>query len=184
MSASQFGVIGLGTMGRNLALNIESRGIPVAVWNLETEWIDAFLREHPDKQFTGTATFEELVAALEKPRRILMMIPAGKPVDATIARLQPLVEKGDVIIDGGNSWFEDTERREASLRQAGIHYVGCGVSGGEEGARNGPSLMPGGPAEAWTILRCARSHCGPDRGRPVRHARGPGRLGALREDGP
>jgi 6-phosphogluconate dehydrogenase len=153
MSASQFGVIGLGTMGRNLALNIESHGIPVAVWNLETEWIDAFVREHPGKQFTGTATFEALVAALERPRRILMMIPAGKPVDATIAKLQPLLDKGDVIIDGGNSWFEDTERREAMLRAAGIHFVGCGVSGGEEGARNGPSLMPGGPAESWTILR-------------------------------
>jgi 6-phosphogluconate dehydrogenase len=153
MSASQIGVIGLGTMGRNLALNIESRGVRVAVWNLETDWIDAFLREHPGKQFTGTATFEELVAALEKPRRILMMIPAGKPVDATIAKLQPLVDKGDVIIDGGNSWFEDTERREAMLREAGIHFVGCGVSGGEEGARNGPSLMPGGPPESWTILR-------------------------------
>ncbi len=153
MTASQFGVIGLGTMGRNLALNIESHGIPVAVWNLETEWIDAFVREHPGKQFTGTATFEALVAALERPRRILMMIPAGKPVDATIAKLQPLLDKGDVIIDGGNSWFEDTERREAMLRAAGIHFVGCGVSGGEEGARNGPSLMPGGPAESWTILR-------------------------------
>jgi 6-phosphogluconate dehydrogenase len=153
MSSAAFGVIGLGTMGRNLALNIESRGVPVAVWNLETEWVDAFLRENPGRQFIGTTTFEALVAAIARPRRILMMIPAGAPVDATIAKLQPLVDPGDVIIDGGNSWFEDTRRREAQLREAGIHFVGCGVSGGEDGARNGPSLMPGGSPEAWAVLR-------------------------------
>jgi 6-phosphogluconate dehydrogenase len=153
MSEAQFGVVGLGTMGRNLALNIESRGFAVAVWNLETPWVDAFVREHPGKAFTGTTTFEALVSSLAKPRRILMMIPAGSPVDATIAKLQPLLDAGDVLIDGGNSWFEDTQRREATLRKAGLHFVGCGVSGGEEGARSGPSLMPGGPAEAWELLR-------------------------------
>jgi 6-phosphogluconate dehydrogenase len=140
-------------MGRNLALNIESHGFPVAVWNLEPEWVGAFLREHPGHEFIGTTTFEDLVASLEKPRRILMMIPAGDPVDMTIAKLQPLLEAGDVLIDGGNSWFEDTRRREKALRQAGIYFVGCGVSGGEEGARNGPSLMPGGAAEAYALIR-------------------------------
>jgi 6-phosphogluconate dehydrogenase len=152
MSGSNFGIIGLGTMGRNLALNIESRGYRVAVWNLETEWIADFIRNHQGAKFEGTPTFEQFTAALERPRRIMMMIPAGKPVDATIEKIHPLLNKGDVLIDGGNSWFEDTRRREAALRQAGIHFVGCGVSGGEEGARFGPSLMPGGPPEAWAII--------------------------------
>src|SRR3954451_18153607 len=153
MSGSNFGIVGLGTMGRNLALNIESRGYGVAVWNLETEWIGDFIGKHPSAKFTGTPTFEEFTSALSRPRRIMMMIPAGKPVDATIEKLQPLLEPGDVLIDGGNSWFEDARRREAALRGAGIHFVGCGVSGGEEGARFGPSLMPGGPEEAWPLIR-------------------------------
>jgi 6-phosphogluconate dehydrogenase len=153
MSTSQFGIIGLGTMGHNLALNVESRGFRVAVWNLETPWIDEFIAAHPGAKFTGTPTFEAFTAALERPRRIMMMIPAGKPVDATIEKLLPLLDPGDVVIDGGNSWFKDTERREAALRAAGIHFMGCGVSGGEEGARLGPSLMPGGPEKAWPIVR-------------------------------
>ncbi len=167
MSTSQFGIIGLGTMGRNLALNVESRGLRVAVWNLETPWIDEFLKAHPGAAFEGTPTFEAFTAALERPRRIMMMIPAGKPVDATIDKLLPLLDRGDVVIDGGNSWFEDSERREAALRGAGIHFVGCGVSGGEEGARFGPSLMPGGPEDAWRIVRdvleaiAAKSDAGP-----------------------
>jgi len=167
MSASNFGIVGLGTMGRNLALNIESHGYRVAVWNLETEWVDQFLGAHSGAKFTGTKTFEEFAAALERPRRIMMMIPAGKPVDQTIDKLKPLLQAGDVLIDGGNSWFEDTRRREAALRPTGIHFVGCGVSGGEEGARFGPSLMPGGPAETWPIVRdvlesiAARTEAGP-----------------------
>jgi 6-phosphogluconate dehydrogenase len=167
MSGSQFGIIGLGTMGRNLALNIESRGYRVAVWNLESEWVKDFVDGHPGTAFEGTTTFEAFAAALERPRRIMMMIPAGKPVDATIQKLLPLLAKGDVVIDGGNSWFEDTRRREAELRPAGIHFIGCGVSGGEEGARNGPSLMPGGPDEAWPIVRdvfeaiAAKTEAGP-----------------------
>ena len=167
MSASNFGIVGLGTMGRNLALNIESHGFRVAVWNLETEWVDQFLSAHPGAKFTGTKTFEDFTRALEQPRRIMMMIPAGKPVDATIEKLKPLLQPGDVLIDGGNSWFEDTRRREAALRPTGIHFVGCGVSGGEEGARFGPSLMPGGPDETWPIVRdvleaiAARTEAGP-----------------------
>ena len=153
MSGSNFGIIGLGTMGRNLALNIESRGYRVAVWNLETDWISDFISQHPGTKFEGTPTFEQFTAALSRPRRIMMMIPAGKPVDATIEKLQPLLERGDVLVDGGNSWFEDTRRREAALRPTGIHFVGCGVSGGEEGARFGPSLMPGGSNDSWAIIR-------------------------------
>ena len=167
MKAATFGVIGLGTMGRNLALNVESRGVPVAVWNLESEWVDDFIRDHKGHAFVGTKTFEELASALERPRRILMMIPAGKPVDQTIEKIRPVLEAGDVLIDGGNSWFEDTRRREAALRPAGIHYVGCGVSGGEEGARYGPSIMPGGSADAWGRIKdvleaiAARTEAGP-----------------------
>jgi len=167
MSGSDFGVIGLGTMGRNLALNIESRGYRVAVWNLETDWITDFIGKHPGARFEGTPTFEQFTAALARPRRIMMMIPAGKPVDMTIDKLRPLLERGDVLIDGGNSWFEDTRRREAALRPTGIHFVGCGVSGGEEGARFGPSLMPGGSDESWQIIRevleaiAARTEAGP-----------------------
>jgi 6-phosphogluconate dehydrogenase len=167
MTAARFGVIGLGTMGRNLALNIESRGVPVAVWNLEPEWVDDFLRDHAGQAFVGTRTFEDLAAALERPRRILMMIPAGKPVDQTIEKIRPVLEPGDILIDGGNSWFEDTRRRETALRESGIHFVGCGVSGGEEGARIGPSIMPGGSAEAWEGIKevleaiAARTEAGP-----------------------
>ncbi len=155
MSGSQFGIIGLGTMGRNLALNIESRGYRVAVWNLEPEWVKDFLDEHPGTAFEGTTTFEAFTAALERPRRIMMMIPAGKPVDATIQKLLPLLDRGDVVIDGGNSWFEDTHRREAELRPAGIHFVGCGVSGGEEG-RAPRSVAHAGRAERGVAHRPRR----------------------------
>jgi 6-phosphogluconate dehydrogenase len=148
-----FAIVGLGTMGRNLALNIEERGFPVVVWNLETDWTDAFIRDHAKAKFTGTKTLEELVAALDRPRRIMMMIPAGKPVDEMIGRLTPLLDSGDILIDGGNSFFQDTRRREAQLRERNLNFVGCGVSGGEEGARFGPSIMPGGSEAAWTRIR-------------------------------
>ncbi|PYR73468.1 MAG: phosphogluconate dehydrogenase (NADP(+)-dependent, decarboxylating) [Acidobacteria bacterium] len=167
MSRSTFGMVGLGTMGRNLALNVESHGFPVAVWNLEPEWTATFLKDHGNARFTGAATLQELVADLERPRRIMMMIPAGAPVDETIGKLTPLVDAGDILIDGGNSHFQDTRRREAALRQKNIHFVGCGVSGGEEGARHGPSLMPGGSDEAWNRIRdvldaiAARTEAGP-----------------------
>jgi 6-phosphogluconate dehydrogenase len=153
MSQSTFAMVGLGTMGRNLALNIEEHGFPVAVWNLETEWVDAFLRDHPGARFTGAKTLPDLVAALEQPRRIMMLIPAGAPVDQMIEKLSPLLDRGDILIDGGNSYFQDTRRREAALRGKGLNFVGCGVSGGEEGARRGPSIMPGGSDEAWDRIR-------------------------------
>ena len=148
-----FGMIGLGTMGRNLALNIEEHGFPTVVWNLETDWMEAFVREHPGKRFTGARTLEEFVAALDRPRRIMMMVPAGQPVDEMIAKLAPLADAGDILIDGGNSHFVDTRRREAALRERQLNFVGCGVSGGEEGARFGPSIMPGGSDAAWSRVR-------------------------------
>ena len=162
-----FGVIGLGTMGRNLALNIEEHGFPVVVWNLETEWTDAFLKEHAAATFTGAKTLDAFVSALEPPRRIMMMIPAGAPVDQMIEKLTPLLSPGDILIDGGNSYFEDTRRREAAVREHRLHFVGCGVSGGEEGARFGPSIMPGGSVEAWSRIRdvleaiAAKTEAGP-----------------------
>ena len=167
MTAAAFGIVGLGTMGRNLALNVESHGFPVAVWNLETDWTNRFVQEHAGAKFIGAATLEDLVAALQPPRRIMMMIPAGNPIDQMNGKLQPLLDRGDVVVDGGNSWFDDTRRREAALRGAGIHFMGCGVSGGEDGARFGPSLMPGGSAEAWSACRdvleaiAARTEAGP-----------------------
>src|SRR6266446_1368386 len=150
---AQFGMIGLAVMGRNLALNVEEHGFPVAVWNLETEWVDSFVSENSGKQFVGTKTVEDFVHSLERPRRMMMMIRAGKPVDLTIERIKPLMEEGDILIDGGNSYFKDTQRREAALRNDGLRFVGSGVSGGEDGARHGPSLMPGGAREAYEHIR-------------------------------
>ncbi|HJR58689.1 MAG TPA: NADP-dependent phosphogluconate dehydrogenase [Vicinamibacterales bacterium] len=167
MTKADFGVVGLGTMGRNLALNVESRGFRVAVWNREQERTDAFIAGQTGHGFIGTASLEQLVEALARPRRILLMIPAGKPVDDMIDRLRPLLETGDVLVDGGNSWYLDTRRRESALRGSGLHFAGCGVSGGEDGARHGPSLMPGGSVESWTALRdvleaiAARAEGGP-----------------------
>src|SRR5437016_2465192 len=164
---AQFGMIGLGVMGENLALNVEEHGFSVAVWNLEGEWVDRFVSKNPGKKITGTKTFEDFVRALERPRRIMMMIKAGKPVDMTIDKIAPLLEPGDILIDGGNSWFKDTQERTARLESKGLHFVGSGVSGGEEGARHGPSLMPGGSAQSWESIKpvfeaiAAKSDSGP-----------------------
>jgi len=150
---AQFGMIGLAVMGRNLALNVEEHGFPVAVWNLETEWVDSFVAENSGKQFIGAKSLEQFVEALDRPRRIMMMIRAGKPVDLTVERIKPLLEQNDILIDGGNSYFKDTQRREEALRSESLCFVGSGVSGGEEGARHGPSLMPGGAREAYERIR-------------------------------
>ena len=155
MTRAQWGMIGLGVMGQNLAQNIEEHGFPVAVWNLESEWVDRFVGENRGKKFVGTKTFEEFTRALERPRRIMMMIKAGKPVDMTIDKIRPLLEDGDILIDGGNSWFKETQERVKRLENTGIHFVGSGVSGGEDGARYGPSLMPGGTAHAWEAIKPA-----------------------------
>src|SRR5215216_600879 len=146
---AQFGMIGHGVMGRNLALNVEEHGFSVAVWNFETDWVDTFVGNFQDKQFTGTKTLADFVRALERPRRIMMMIKAGAPVDQTLESLKPFLEEGDIVIDGGNSYYKDTQRREQSLKKDNLNFIGSGVSGGEEGARFGPSLMPGGAREAY-----------------------------------
>ena len=153
MTLQSFGVIGLAVMGENIALNVERNGFPIAVYNRSREKTDAFMA----KRATGRnvkAAFElkDFVAALERPRRILVMVQAGKPVDAVIEQLKPLLDEGDIIIDGGNSWFEDTDRRTRELEPAGFRYIGMGVSGGEEGALNGPSLMPGGTNSSYEFL--------------------------------
>ncbi len=147
------GLIGLGVMGENLALNMESKGFSVAVFNRTTEVTEKFATGRAQgKNIQPTRTMEEFVAALKKPRIAMMMVKAGPPVDAVINQVAPLLEKGAVLIDGGNSLFTDTERREKELEPRGIHFVGMGVSGGEEGALKGPSLMPGGSRESWDII--------------------------------
>jgi len=153
MAKQQIGVIGLAVMGKNLALNIESRGYSVAVYNRSREKTDEFLREAEGKNVVGTYSIEEFVNALEKPRKILLMVKAGAATDATIEQLKPYLEKGDILIDGGNTYYEDTQRRNKELAELGIHFIGTGVSGGEEGALKGPSIMPGGQKEAHELVR-------------------------------
>ena len=147
------GLIGLAVMGENLVLNMDSKGFSVAVFNRTTEVTDKFAAGRAkDKKITPTRTIEEFVGALTRPRKAMIMVKAGAPVDAVIQQIAPLLEKGDVIIDGGNSLFTDTQRRGKELEGTGIHFVGMGVSGGEEGALKGPSLMPGGSRESWEII--------------------------------
>ncbi|KYD25650.1 NADP-dependent phosphogluconate dehydrogenase [Geobacillus sp. NFOSA3] len=153
MAKQQIGVIGLAVMGKNLALNIESKGYSVAVYNRSREKTDEFLKEAKGKNIVGTYSIEEFVNALEKPRKILLMVKAGAPTDATIEQLKPYLEKGDILIDGGNTYFKDTQRRNKELAELGIHFIGTGVSGGEEGALKGPSIMPGGQKEAHELVR-------------------------------
>src|SRR5438067_6602086 len=150
---AQFGVIGLGVMGENLALNVEEHGFRVAVWNLEPEWTDRFVQKNSAKQVVGTKTLADFVKSIARPRAMLMMIKAGDPVDMTLEKLAPLMEAGDIVIDGGNSWFKDTQRREKALRQKNLNFFGMGVSGGEDGARHGPSLMPGGAPDAYEHMK-------------------------------
>ncbi len=151
--APSFGLIGLAVMGENLALNVERNGFPIAVYNRSREKTDAFMANRAQgKQVIATYTIEDLVGALERPRKILIMVKAGGPVDAVIEQLKPLLAPGDTIIDGGNSLYEDTERRTRDLEASGLTFIGMGVSGGEEGALNGPSLMPGGTKEAYDNL--------------------------------
>ncbi len=155
MSLAEIGVYGLGTMGSALALNMAEKGLQVAVANREAEWLAPFMAEagalasrlHPHEALAG------FVAGLALPRVVIFMIPSGGPVDAMIAALRPLLSSGDIVIDGGNADFHDTRRRAAELAGAGIHFVGMGVSGGEEGARQGPSMMVGGSEESWAHLQ-------------------------------
>ncbi len=146
----KIGIVGLGVMGHNLALNMERNGFPVAGYDLDAAKTKAFL-EGPGagKNIIGVDSPAALMAALEKPRRILLMVPAGAPVDSAIAHLKPHLEPGDILMDGGNSFFLDTERRNKALEAEGFNYIGTGVSGGEEGALWGPAIMPGGQRQAW-----------------------------------
>ena len=148
---SSIGLVGLAVMGQNLALNIADHGFKISVFNRTVEKTEKFVAENPDTPggLVGTKTLEEFVASLEKPRRIIILVQAGKATDAVIDSLTPLLEAGDIIIDGGNAKWTDTIRREATLKAAGFRFIGSGVSGGEEGARFGPSLMPGGDPEAY-----------------------------------
>ncbi len=151
--AQSFGVIGLAVMGENLALNVERNGFPVSVYNRSREKTDAFMEQRAQgKNVVATYTIEEFVASLERPRKILIMVKAGAPVDAVIDQLTPLLDEGDIMIDGGNSLFSDTARRARHLEEAKFTFIGMGVSGGEEGALNGPSLMPGGTKKAYEYL--------------------------------
>ncbi|ETK32712.1 6-phosphogluconate dehydrogenase [Microbispora sp. ATCC PTA-5024] len=153
MQKADIGVTGLATMGRNLARNFAHHGHVVAVHNRTESRTTRFMEEHRDEgAFVPSSTVEEFVASLERPRKAIIMVKAGAPTDAVIEELAAVMEPGDMIIDGGNAHYADTRRREAALRERGIHFVGTGISGGEEGALNGPSIMPGGAAEAYETL--------------------------------
>ena len=152
---SDIGLIGLAVMGQNLALNIADHGFQISVFNRTTEKTDKFAAENPNTPggVVGTKTLDEFVKSLSKPRKIVILVQAGKGTDAVIDSLVPLLENGDIVIDGGNSRWTDTIRREKALREKGLRFIGSGVSGGEEGARFGPSLMPGGEFAAWLELK-------------------------------
>ena len=153
-STADFGLIGLAVMGENLVLNIESRGHSVAVFNRTTSKVDSFVQGRGQgKRIVGCHSLKELVAALKRPRKIMIMVKAGPPVDEVINELLPLIEPGDILIDGGNTYFPDTTRRTRDLKSKGILFIGTGVSGGEEGALKGPSIMPGGNPDAWPHVK-------------------------------
>ncbi|MGB2937151.1 MAG: NADP-dependent phosphogluconate dehydrogenase [Phycisphaerae bacterium] len=158
--AQQVGLVGLAVMGQNLALNIESKGFSVAVFNRTGSKTEAFVKgPAAGKNIVGTHEPKELCASLERPRRIILMVKAGAPVDAMIEQFRPHLEKGDLVIDGGNSFFKDTERRLDDLAKDGILYIGTGISGGEEGALHGPCIMPGGSEEAYALVRDVLERC-------------------------
>lgn len=161
MSKSDFGLIGLAVMGQNLVLNVESRGFRVSVFNRTTSVTDQFLADNADKNLHGAHSMEEFVESIATPRKIMMLVqskagadPSDRDaVDAVIDQLVPLLDEGDLIIDGGNTYFIHTERRSKELEAKGLLYIGTGVSGGEEGARKGPAIMPGGPASSWELIK-------------------------------
>ncbi|GAA5494381.1 6-phosphogluconate dehydrogenase [Rubritalea squalenifaciens DSM 18772] len=153
MSKSDFGLIGLAVMGQNLVLNVESRGFTVSVYNRTTSTMEKFIADNPGKKLVGCETLEEFVQSLERPRKVMIMVQAGGPVDKVIESLLPYLEEGDIVIDGGNSLWTDTERRDAWLSEKGLRFIGAGVSGGEEGALKGPSIMPGGPTSTWEVMK-------------------------------
>lgn len=153
MTKANIGLTGLAVMGQNLVLNMERNGRTVAVHNRTAQTIRDFVAAHPGKKLIGCESLADFVAALERPRKIMVMVKAGAPVDGVIEGLIPLLDKGDLIIDGGNSYFQDTERRSKELEAKGLVFIGTGVSGGEEGALKGPSIMPGGQPEAYSLVK-------------------------------
>lgn len=153
MTQANFGVVGMAVMGRNLALNIESRGYTVAIFNRSKDKTEDVIASHPDKNFVPSYDIASFVNSIEKPRRIMLMVQAGPGTDATIQNLLPHLDKGDILIDGGNTFYKDTERRNAELANSGINFIGTGVSGGEKGALEGPSIMPGGQKEAYELVK-------------------------------
>ena len=173
---SDIGLIGLAVMGQNLALNIADHGFKITAYNRTTEKTERFVAENPNTPggLVGTTTLKEFVASLKRPRKMIIMVQAGKATDAVINELTPLLEKDDIIIDGGNAYWIDTIRREKDLREKGIRFIGSGVSGGEEGARFGPSLMPGGESGAWEEIRpiweAIAAKVDPDTGKPLEGA--------------
>ncbi|HYP00411.1 MAG TPA: NADP-dependent phosphogluconate dehydrogenase [Pyrinomonadaceae bacterium] len=150
---AKIGMIGLGVMGENLARNIERNGYSIAVWNREAAKVDEFVERLEGHEVIGAHTPEEFVKSLERPRKAILLVKAGSPVDWTVDQIKPFMEEGDIIIDGGNSYFMDTERREKDLKAEGFNFIGSGVSGGEKGALWGPSLMPGGDRQAYEQIR-------------------------------
>ncbi|MCX6266699.1 MAG: NAD(P)-binding domain-containing protein, partial [Bacteroidetes bacterium] len=151
---ADIGLIGLAVMGENLVLNMESKGFTVAVFNRSIEKVDHFIQGRgKNRNIIGTHSLEEFVNLLARPRKVMLMVKAGKPVDEFIELLLPFLEKGDIIIDGGNSHFPDSNRRTAYLESKGFLFIGTGVSGGEEGALKGPSIMPGGSPVAWPLVK-------------------------------
>ncbi|AZA55174.1 NADP-dependent phosphogluconate dehydrogenase [Chryseobacterium sp. G0201] len=154
MDKYNYGMIGLGVMGRNLLYNIADNGFSIAGFDLDAEKVKELQDgATSEMKVKGTATLEDFVSALEAPRKIILMVPAGKPVDAVLENITPLLSKGDIVIDAGNSYFKDTNRRVADLASKNLHFMGMGVSGGEKGARTGPSIMPGGDLEAFNLLQ-------------------------------
>src|SRR2546423_3775620 len=153
-ASADIGLIGLAVMGENLVLNMESHGYTVAVFNRTTSRVDAFLAGRAEgKKIVGCHSVKELVAALKRPRKVMIMVKAGPAVDQVIEEVAPLLEPGDILIDGGNTHYPDTTRRTQELKARGLLYIGTGVSGGEEGALLGPSIMPGGNPDAWPHLK-------------------------------
>ncbi|MCK4625461.1 MAG: NADP-dependent phosphogluconate dehydrogenase, partial [Phycisphaerae bacterium] len=154
MPQADIGLIGLAVMGQNLVLNMDDHGFTVAVFNRTVSKVDDFITgPAADTNIIGTHSIEEFVAALKRPRRVMLLVKAGAPVDAFIEKLIPNLESGDIIIDGGNSNYNDTIRRCEYVESKGLLYIGTGVSGGEEGARHGPSIMPGGSPAAWEHVK-------------------------------
>ena len=172
-TSSEIGLIGLAVMGQNLALNIADHGFRISVYNRTTSKMEAFVAENPNTPggLEGHKTLEAFVASLKRPRKIIILVQAGWATDKVIEGLAPLLEKDDIIIDGGNAKWDDTIRREKELAEKGLNFIGSGVSGGEEGARFGPSLMPGGSREAWQhlepIWKAIAAKVDPKTGKPI-----------------